>query len=46
MFQGPYDTNETRELKRLMARFTPNFDQEIWKYKALDVLEIEFNRNK
>ena len=46
MFQGPYDTNETRELKKLMARFTPNFDQEIWKYKALDVLEIEFNWNK
>lgn len=45
-FQGPFDTNETSELKKLMAKFTPNFDQEIWKYKALNILEIEFNWNK
>lgn len=45
-FQGAYDTNEDRELKKLMAKFTPNFDLETWKYKALSVLEIEFNWNK
>lgn len=29
-----------------MCRFTPNFDQETWKYKALDIFEIEFNWKK
>ena len=45
-FQGAYDTNEERDLKKLMAKFTPNFDQEVWKYTALDILEIEFKWNK
>lgn len=45
-FQGWRDTAEEKELKKLMATFTPNFDQEVWKYKALKVLEIEFNWNK
>lgn len=45
-FNGWYDTIEERQLKNLMAQFTPNFDLEIWKYKALKVLEIEFNWRK
>ena len=30
----------------LMARYTPNFDQEEWKYKALELIGAEFNWNK
>lgn len=45
-FQGWKDTDEDRRLKKLMCRFTPNFDQETWKYKALDIFEIEFNWKK
>ncbi len=29
------------EEKLIMARFTPNFDQETWKYQALDILGCE-----
>ena len=46
LFQGAYDSIEDRELKKVMAKFTPNYDQEVWKYKALDILEIEFKWNK
>ena len=42
-YNGWRDTYEEQKLKALKARFTPNFDQENWKYKALDVLEVEFN---
>lgn len=45
-YNGWYDTAEERQLKNLMAQYTPNFDQEVWKYKALKVLEIEFNWRK
>ena len=45
-YQGWRDTAEERELKKLMARFTPNFDLEEWKYEALDILGAEFNWNK
>lgn len=45
-FQGWRDTPEEREFKKLMARFTPNFDQEKWKYNALDILGAEFKWNK
>lgn len=45
-FQGAFDTDEDRDLKRLMAKFTPNFDQEIWKYKAMSILGVKFNWNK
>lgn len=45
-FQGWRDTSEEKDLKKLMAKFTPNFDQETWKYRALETLEIEFNWNK
>ncbi len=27
----------------VMAKYTPNFDQEIWKYHANDIIGIEFN---
>lgn len=45
-FQGWRDTAEDKELKKIMARFTPNFDQEKWKYQALDTLGAEFKWNK
>ena len=45
-FQGWSDTTEERELKILMSKFTPNFDQEEWKYKALETLETKFKWNK
>ena len=40
-FNGSYDTNEEYEDKVYMAKFTPNFDQEIWKYRALEILGVE-----
>ena len=40
-FNGWYDTNEEYEDKVYMAKFTPNFDQEIWKYRALEILGVE-----
>jgi hypothetical protein len=30
----------------LMARFTPNFDQEPWKYEVLDTIGAQFHWNK
>lgn len=27
----------------VMAKYTPNFDQEIWKYHGLEILGVEFN---
>lgn len=42
-FNGWRDTDEEHKKKVLMARFTPNFDQEEWKYDALDTLGVEFN---
>lgn len=45
-FQGWHDTTEDRASKKLMSRFTPNFDQEEWKYDALDIIGAEFKWNK
>lgn len=45
-FQGWRDTSKEQELKKIMAKFTPNFDQEKWKYQALEILGVEFNWNK
>ena len=42
-FNGWNDTNEEHEEKVLMARYTPNFDQEPWKYHGLELLGAEFN---
>lgn len=40
----PGDVNE--EDRIVMAKYTPNFDQEIWKYHALEILGAEFNWRK
>lgn len=45
-FQGWRDTTEEKELKKLMARFTPNFEQEEWKYEALEIIGAEYHWNK
>lgn len=42
-FNGWRDTEEDRQKKTLMAKFTPNFDQDFWKYKGLEVLGVEFD---
>ncbi|WP_341874110.1 A1S_2505 family phage non-structural protein [Duncaniella muricolitica] len=42
-FQPWRPSDETEEDRLMMAKYTPNFDQEIWKYYANDVLGIEFN---
>lgn len=42
-FQPWYPNDVTEEDRLMMAKYTPNFDQEIWKYYANDVLGIEFN---
>ncbi|MDE6352702.1 MAG: hypothetical protein K2K88_06160, partial [Muribaculaceae bacterium] len=42
-----YDEEEiSKEDKLLMAKYTPNFDKEIWKYHANEILGIEFNWRK
>lgn len=41
-----FNMNRTKEDIVLMARYTPNFDQEEWKYKALELIGAEFNWNK
>ena len=45
-FNGWRDTTEEHNQKVLMARFTPNFDQEEWNYSALDTLGVEYHWNK
>lgn len=46
-FNGWYDTNEQRLHKALKARYTPNYDQEEWKYSGLEILGCEeFNWRK
>ena len=42
-FNGWRDTEEDRLRKVLMAKFTPNFDQEEWKYVALETIGAEYN---
>jgi ribosome modulation factor len=42
-FNGWRDTEEDRQRKLLMAKFTPNFDQEEWKYSALEIIGAEYN---
>lgn len=42
-FNGWHDTNEQHKEKVLMARYTPNFDQELWKYHGLEELGAEFD---
>ena len=45
-FQPCYPDALTKEDRLVMARYTPNFDQEVWKYYANEVLGIEFNWRK
>lgn len=42
-FNGWYDTEEDCKRKAIMAKFTPNFDKEEWKYMALEVLGAEYD---
>ncbi len=45
-FQPIYGDTVSREDREVMARYTPNFDKEVWKYIANDKLGIEFNWRK
>lgn len=40
-FNHPYSTPKQRAHDLIMARYTPNFEQEDWKYDALDTLGVE-----
>ena len=42
-FTGWRDTEEDRKQKVLMAKFTPNYDQELWKYQGLEILGAEYD---
>lgn len=43
----PWCPDGIKEEDRIvMAKYTPNFDQEIWKYHAYEILGIEFNWRK
>lgn len=42
-FNGWRDMEEDRLLKVLMAKFTPNYDQELWKYQGLEILGVEYD---
>lgn len=42
-FNGWRDTDEERLQKVLMSKFTPNYDQELWKYQGLEILGVEFD---
>lgn len=45
-FNGWRDSKEDTLNKVLMAKFTPNFKQDFWEYKMLDVLGAEFDWRK
>ena len=42
-FQPWFSNDIPLEDLTVMAKYTPNFDQEIWKYRACDILGIEFD---
>ena len=42
-FNGWRDTEEDRLQKVLMAKFTPNYEQEPWKYQGLEILGVEYD---
>ena len=42
-FNGWRDTEEDRRQKVLMAKFTPNYEQELWKYQGLEILGAEYD---
>ena len=35
-----------KEEKLILAKYTPNFDKELWQYYARDILKIKFKSNK
>lgn len=41
-FQPCHPDGLKNEDRRLMAKYTPNFDQEIWKYHACEIIGCEF----
>lgn len=41
-----FNMNLTEKDIVLMAKYTPNFDQEKWKYQALELMGVKFNWNK
>ena len=46
-FNNTYRDKEEESVLRTMARYTPNFDKEVWKYLGLEILGIEeFNWKK
>ena len=46
-FNNTYRDKEDESVLRTMARYTPNFDKEVWKYLGLEILGIEeFNWKK
>ena len=42
-FNGWRNTEEDRLQKVLMAKFTPNYDQELWKYQGLEIIGAEYD---
>jgi len=42
-FNGWRDTEEERLQKVLMAKYTPNFYKELWKYEGLEILGAEYD---
>lgn len=45
-FNYAFDTEKDKKFKALKARFTPNFDQEDWKYIGLDGMGAQYNWDK
>ena len=45
-FQPWYPDDISDEDRLVMARYTPNFDQEIWKYHGCEILGIQFHWRK
>ena len=37
---------EEKSIRRIMAKYTPNFDKEEWKYLGLEILGAEYDWNK
>lgn len=40
-FNHPFSHKKNARKENIMARYTPNFDQEYWKYSCLKVLDID-----
>ena len=41
-FNGWRDTEEEKKEKLIMAQYTPNFDQQFWKYSALEIMGVKY----